>query len=289
MVLVCYWNRKLMSLAHSLPCRSQSSPREHNSVMLEHESMFLHVKKGLHLLSYPFQRCSRSNWLITDHSNAVFFTESVHVDAFLFIRHYFESHLHFTLSPLTYMLKFSRFLRPSSDRDIKERHHLLVTAESFALSGFRSTGSIISGFYAARTPSVHNAQKESHFSVHYEGFVLIAMKQTRAYLKWHPRHSSHSSAIWIPTFCSSPCSPQFAVFFISNRSKAFSASTTAIVYLQISSGFVWVESIEDLSDLQTNDVLALVFFKLTCTNDPSAGSPTETLLRLLLPLSDKVY
>ena len=27
----------------------------------------------------------------------------------------------------------------------------------------------------------------------------------------------------------------------------------------------------------------------THTNDPSAGSPTETLLRLLLPLSDKVH
>ena len=26
-----------------------------------------------------------------------------------------------------------------------------------------------------------------------------------------------------------------------------------------------------------------------CVNDPSAGSPTETLLRLLLPLSDEVY
>ena len=26
-----------------------------------------------------------------------------------------------------------------------------------------------------------------------------------------------------------------------------------------------------------------------CVNDPSAGSPTETLLRLLLPLSDKVH
>ena len=26
-----------------------------------------------------------------------------------------------------------------------------------------------------------------------------------------------------------------------------------------------------------------------CVNDPSAGSPTDTLLRLLLPLSDKVY
>jgi hypothetical protein len=28
---------------------------------------------------------------------------------------------------------------------------------------------------------------------------------------------------------------------------------------------------------------------MQCVNDPSAGSPTETLLRLLLPLSDKVY
>jgi hypothetical protein len=28
---------------------------------------------------------------------------------------------------------------------------------------------------------------------------------------------------------------------------------------------------------------------LSFVNDPSAGSPTETLLRLLLPLSDKVY
>lgn len=26
-----------------------------------------------------------------------------------------------------------------------------------------------------------------------------------------------------------------------------------------------------------------------CVNDPSAGSPTDTLLRLLLPLSDMVY
>ena len=28
---------------------------------------------------------------------------------------------------------------------------------------------------------------------------------------------------------------------------------------------------------------------LKCVNDPSAGSPTETLLRLLLPLSDEVH
>ena len=30
-------------------------------------------------------------------------------------------------------------------------------------------------------------------------------------------------------------------------------------------------------------------FTLHRVNDPSAGSPTETLLRLLLPLSDKVH
>ena len=32
-----------------------------------------------------------------------------------------------------------------------------------------------------------------------------------------------------------------------------------------------------------------IVLKETCANDPSAGSPTETLLRLLLPLSDKVH
>ena len=30
-------------------------------------------------------------------------------------------------------------------------------------------------------------------------------------------------------------------------------------------------------------------FLITFKNDPSAGSPTETLLRLLLPLNVKVY
>ena len=35
--------------------------------------------------------------------------------------------------------------------------------------------------------------------------------------------------------------------------------------------------------------LVLVFELEIRVNDPSAGSPTETLLRLLLPLSDKVH
>ena len=33
----------------------------------------------------------------------------------------------------------------------------------------------------------------------------------------------------------------------------------------------------------------VIVVETQCVNDPSAGSPTETLLRLLLPLSDKVH
>ncbi len=33
----------------------------------------------------------------------------------------------------------------------------------------------------------------------------------------------------------------------------------------------------------------ILFYLFLFTNDPSAGSPTETLLRLHLPLSDEVY
>ena len=35
--------------------------------------------------------------------------------------------------------------------------------------------------------------------------------------------------------------------------------------------------------------IQVVEMESMCVNDPSAGSPTETLLRLLLPLSDKVH
>ena len=38
----------------------------------------------------------------------------------------------------------------------------------------------------------------------------------------------------------------------------------------------------------THFVLQSQATRLSVPNDPSAGSPTETLLRLLLPLSDKV-
>ena len=45
----------------------------------------------------------------------------------------------------------------------------------------------------------------------------------------------------------------------------------------------------EIVTLQTQKVQIFRFFDFFFVNDPSAGSPTETLLRLLLPLSDKVY
>ena len=41
----------------------------------------------------------------------------------------------------------------------------------------------------------------------------------------------------------------------------------------------------DNSVVRTNIIVSMDFYYV---NDPSAGSPTETLLRLLLPLNDKV-
>ena len=39
----------------------------------------------------------------------------------------------------------------------------------------------------------------------------------------------------------------------------------------------------------TATTIGFVELSWISVNDPSAGSPTETLLRLFLPLSDKVY
>ena len=43
------------------------------------------------------------------------------------------------------------------------------------------------------------------------------------------------------------------------------------------------------TDGSTPRALANDLWTMIRANDPSAGSPTETLLRLLLPLSDKVH
>ena len=46
---------KLTSLAHSLLCHSQSSPKEHNSAIMECALVSARVEKGFHLLFHQFQ------------------------------------------------------------------------------------------------------------------------------------------------------------------------------------------------------------------------------------------
>ena len=101
---------KLISFARSLPCHSHSSPKEHNSAIMECMSVSACVEKGSHLLFRPFQKCSHSIQPITHQCGTFFIAEVLYTGSLLFIRHYLEYHLHFLLPPLTYMLKFSRLL-----------------------------------------------------------------------------------------------------------------------------------------------------------------------------------
>ncbi|KAJ1619086.1 hypothetical protein T492DRAFT_603742, partial [Pavlovales sp. CCMP2436] len=61
--------------------------------------------------------------------------------------------------------------------------------------------------------------------------------------------------------CNSHYVSHFAAFFIVARAKTFVVENSTVITVGM-----WISG-----------------------NDPSAGSPTETLLRLLLPLDDKVW
>ena len=53
---------------------------------------------------------------------------------------------------------------------------------------------------------------------------------------------------------------------------------------------IWLLAIgAQQNNIHTYTHINTICFTAIHANDPSAGSPTETLLRLLLPLSDKVY
>ena len=57
--------------------------------------------------------------------------------------------------------------------------------------------------------------------------------------------------------------------------------------LKTSTIYYWFDGQRD--KIRTEIPLPLVIPKWTCVNDPFAGSPTKTLLRLLVPLNDTVW
>lgn len=114
---------------------------------------------------------------------------------------------------------------------------------------------------------------------------------------------------WFTEFCNSHYFSQFAAFFIDARAKRSIVKSCIFIckmkFSQINKTFVCLVLVKTLADRKTRHISPRTFHSLpkhtstvhsvvgnwiiTFVNDPSAGSPTETLLRLLLPLNDQVW
>ena len=196
---------KLMSLAHSLLCHSQSSPKEHNSAIMECMSVSACVEKGSHLLFRPFQKCSHSIQPITHQCGTFFIAEVLYTGSLLFIRHYLEYHLHFLLPPLTYMLKFSRLLHQYQvEKNGRSSFFYAVLRFKLFIQMHNRYGVLLILWCVTLSHQVPRA-----FASKQEKFLVVEglFKLTQVCLSWGQRHDTHSTAMWITTFRSSPRSP----------------------------------------------------------------------------------
>jgi hypothetical protein len=107
---------------------------------------------------------------------------------------------------------------------------------------------------------------------------------------------------WFTEFCNSHYVSHFAAFFIGTRAKISIVKSCVIVWIIcINISNKKEQTFLSMSVIGYNLEGLLVwkkerarFGELHCistssVNDPSAGSPTETLLRLLLPLNEQVW
>ena len=122
------------------------------------------------------------------------------------------------------------------------------------------------------------------------------------------KHNMRSSPCRFTEFCNSQCLSHFAAPFIVDRTETSIAESCEQHIMDLVDNkwqqnalkeAVAVESAPASSAWAPPPPMRVnrgrpsrnnsQWFDKTCANDPSAGSPTETLLRLLLPLSDKVH
>ena len=107
----------------------------------------------------------------------------------------------------------------------------------------------------------------------------------------------HSISYCLPNLRASQCITQFAALFIVVRSDRSIAGNlihstplsrhSCTLSNPSSAEHAIKQSVPPLTS--SVSVILSSEFVVDISNDPSAGSPTETLLRLLLPLSDKVH
>ena len=115
------------------------------------------------------------------------------------------------------------------------------------------------------------------------------------------KRSMRSKSCWFAEFCNLQCLSHFAAPFIVVRAEASVAESCEVKSFTRNEE-VCKPDCNVSSSAQTKKACALKLrqrpeFHISKrrdnwdirVNDPSAGSPTETLLRLLLPLSDKVH
>ena len=122
------------------------------------------------------------------------------------------------------------------------------------------------------------------------------------------RCKMRSKTWWLTDSCKSHYFSHFTAFFIVARAKRSIVKSCQFVYshnsvkqtsVNVVTNDLW-GSLDCSVDPPHTRACALgclcvlvAAFRLYCTqrfvNDPSAGSPTETLLRLLLPLNDKIW
>ena len=166
------------------------------------------------------------------------------------------------------------------------------------------------------TTSGREARREHETEVDSEAGMLSGISRKR---------SIRSNPCWFTEFCKSQCLSHFAAPFIVVRAETSVAesckeaiterrfpptgitSTTRVVKearvarqqglppsgthttARAANNRWALPKIHTVREFTIESSQRLSIVKMLCVNDPSAGSPTETLLRLLLPLSDKVH
>ena len=158
---------------------------------------------------------------------------------------------------------------------------------------------------------VSSSNETSHDLPIHTSCVLIIKRRSDRHAPWISRERNLRSKIrWFTEFCNSHYLSQLATFFIDARAKRSTVRSCHVLSsLRTSAKQYRIEkyvkknttigctSGADRNHLKPhrNDVTPPAWYnsqwccRKTNGNDPSAGSPTETLLRLLLPLNDQVW
>ncbi|WZY93885.1 hypothetical protein YC2023_066214 [Brassica napus] len=167
--------------------------------------------------------------------------------------------------------------------------HVALPDHGVGLDG-QSCSCLIVGWPVGLSSPTLGGQLPFHILERMGGRRFVTTRQTCPWPEGLGRNL-RSKTRWFTGFCNSHQVSHFATFFIDARAEISVAESRFIVY--IAALLLNKHSLRDSESrlftcIFLDTFRAGVFLFPGYDNDPSAGSPTETLLRLLLPLTDKV-